>query len=97
MIKVYSVTLALGVLGLVIVILGGALSANTGGKVRDPGDMVGVKGKTILGAALGFSMAGMAAEFSPLDFSWQIALLIAFGGLVIGGLWVRYAVRQSDD
>ncbi len=97
MIKVYAITLAISVIGLIVLIIGSALSSNTDGKVRDPGDSIGGRGKVIFGAVLGFSMAGMAAEYSPLDLSWQVALLIALLGLVSGAFWTRYAIRQADS
>ena len=56
----------------------------------------GLGGKLLVGAAVGFGMGGMSAEFSPLDLSWPVALVIA---LVAAGLsisWVRYAVAESD-
>lgn len=97
MIKVYAITLTLGVLGLLIVIVGGALADNTGGKVSDPGEWMGLRGKMILGGGLGFAMGGMAGEYSPLDFTWQVSLLIALGALIVGVFWVRYALDQASE
>lgn len=96
MVKVYAVTLALGVVGLLVVILGGAFATNVGREDRDPGERFGLTGKVVLGALLGFGMGGMAAEFSPLDLSWPVALVIAVAAAGGAAVWVRYAVAQAE-
>lgn len=96
MVKVYAVVLVLGIVGLLIYILGGAFAENLGREDKGPDTRFGLGGKLVVGAAVGFGMGGMSAEFSPLDLSWPVALVIA---LVAGGLsvlWVRYAVAASD-
>ena len=96
MVKVYAVSLVIGIIGLLVVIMGGAFAENVGHPERDPGVRFGTSGKAIVGALVGFGMGGMSAEFSPLDFTWPVSLLIA---LVAGGLsvlWVRYAVAQAE-
>jgi hypothetical protein len=95
MVKVYAIALVIGLLGLLIVILGGAFADNVGRPDRDPGEWLGTWGKTLIGAVLGFGMGGLSAEFSPLDLSWQIALLIAFGAAAASIFWVRYSVSRS--
>lgn len=95
MVKVYAVVLVLGIVGLLVMILGGAFAENLNKPERDPGVRFGVKGKLGVGAAVGFGMGGMSAEFSPLDFSWPIALVIAIGAAGLSMLWVRYAVGQE--
>lgn len=97
MIKVYAVLLVLGFIAILIIVMGGALAENLGRSDRDPGEVIGDKGRSVVGSVLGFSMGGMAAEFSPLDFSWQVALIIALVAGVIGALWVRYATRLSNE
>jgi hypothetical protein len=96
MIKVYAVALSIGVIGLIIVILGGALAENLGRPDRDPGALLGETGRIGLGAILGFGMGGMAAEFSPLGLGWQVSLVIALGATVVSALWVRYSMRRSE-
>ena len=91
MIKVYAVILAISLVGLIVVILGSALSASSDTRFSNPRDRLGRRGRIALGALLGFSMGGMAAEFSPLDLSWQVALLFALVGLGLGVIWTRYA------
>lgn len=95
MVKVYAVTLALGIIGLVLVILGGSLAENLGRHEKDPGERIGMLGKSIIGGMAGFGMGGMSAEFSPLGFNWQVSLLIAIGAAGIAVVWVRYSARQA--
>ena len=96
MVKVYAVTLVLGIVGLLIVIVGGAFAENVGRPERDPGERIGLRGKGIIGALVGFGMGGLSAEFSPLDLSWQVALLLAAVAAGLSALWVRYAVNQAE-
>jgi hypothetical protein len=95
-IKVYAVALAIGLVALIVVILGGALAENLGRDDRDPGRAMGARGKAALGAVLGFGMGGMASEFSPIGFSWQVSLLIAVAAAVLGALWVGHSLRRSQ-
>lgn len=94
-VKIYAVILVTGIVGLIVLLLGGALAENTGHPERDPGARIGLTGKSLIGAAVGFGMAGMSAEFSPLDFSWQVGLLIACVAAGLSVLWVRYAAREA--
>ena len=97
MVKVYSISLAIGVLGLLVVILGGAFAENLGRPEKDPGDKIGLGGRMAIGALVGFGMAGLSAEFAPLDFTWQVALLLGVLGGVGAALWVGYASRSVQD
>ncbi len=96
MIKVYAITLVLGVLGLIVAIFGNALAENVGRPSFDPLNRFGLVGKTIVAAVAGFGMGGMSAEFSPLDFSWQVSLLLALVAAGLSILWVRYAVTRAE-
>lgn len=96
MVKVYAVVLVLGIIGLLVYILGGALAENLGKEDRGPDARFGLGGKFVVGAAVGFGMGGMSAEFSPLNFSWPVALVIALVAAGLASLWVRYAVGQTD-
>lgn len=96
MIKVYAVVLVIGILGLLLVIFGGAFAENVARPDRDPGERLGVKGKMAVGAMVGFGMGGMSAEFSPLDFSWQLSLGLAVVASAVSALWVRYSVRNAE-
>ncbi len=97
MVKVYAVALALGIVGLIVIILGGAFAENLGHPDRDPGERFGLAGKILVGGLVGFGMGGMSAEFSPLDFSWQISVLLDLGAAALAVVWVRYSVTQVDS
>ena len=86
MIKVYAIALAVGAAALVGVILWASLPGKEGPKTS---------ARMGLGALLGFGMGGMAAEYSPLDISWPIALLLAVLAAVASVAWVRYATRHE--
>lgn len=96
MVKVYAIALVLGVLGLLVFIVGGAFAENVGREDRDPGRRFGTTGKMTVGGLVGFGMGGMSAEFSPLDLSWPVALIIALVATGLAVLWVRFAVRQNE-
>ena len=96
MVKVYSISLALGVVGLLIVILGGALVDGSGYDQRDPNRRLGASGRAGIGGLVGFGMGGLSAEFSTLDLSWPGALAIAFVGLIAGGLWAWRSSRSGS-
>lgn len=96
MVKFYSIALALGVIGLIVVILGGAFAENVDREEKDPGRRIGSGGRAAIGALIGFGMAGLSAEFSTLDLSWQVALLIAVVGAAAGALWAWYASRHES-
>jgi len=94
MVKVYAVALAVGVVGLVVLVLGGAFAANVGREDADPGERWGRAGKSVVGAMLGFGMGGMSAEFAPIEIAWPAALAIALVAAALSVFWVRYAIRQ---
>lgn len=97
MVKVYAVVLGLGFVALVILLMGSTLAGNVDKPERDPNTRIGTTGRALVGATLGFGMGGMAGEFSPMDLSWPIALVLAIAGAAIGGLWVRYSDRVAAD
>lgn len=97
MVAVYSISLVVGLVGLLWVILGGSLAENLDRPESDPGERLGVSGRSVVGAISGFGMGGLAAEFSPLDFGWPIALVLALVGAVVGVVWVRHAAGQAGS
>lgn len=92
MVKVYAVVLVLGIVGLVVYIMGGALAESREGEA---GETRSFLRKEMIAAALGFGMGGMSAEFSPFDLSWPIALIIALGAAGLSVAWVRYAATPT--
>lgn len=95
MVKVYAVSLLVGLAGLVTVIYVGALLENLGREHLDPGRRLGPAGRMVVGALTGFGMAGLSAEFSPLDLAWPVALGLALVGAVVAALWVRHAAKDD--
>lgn len=95
MVKVYAIALAAGLLGLVVVIVGGAFAESQGRPLSDPGEKLGPAGKTVIGALAGFGMGGLSAEFSPIDLTWQSALVVAVAAAVLSILWVRYSLSRT--
>jgi hypothetical protein len=96
MIKVYAISLVLGVLALVVVVFGGAIAANVGRTEREPGRVIGLLGRIVVGCLLGFGMGGLAAEFSTMDLSWPSSLAFAILGAALGGLWAWWATRDGS-
>ena len=88
---VYASALAVGFVALLVIVMGGTLAENLGRANRDPGVRMGQGGRLLVGGVLGFGIGGMAAEFSPLDFTWPVSLVIASVAAFLGVLWVRYA------
>jgi hypothetical protein len=95
MVVVYAFSLALGFVALLVIVMGGTLTENLGRDDRDPGVRIGQRGRFVVGGVLGFGIGGMAAEFSPLDFTWPIALVAACLAALLGLLWVRYATGSD--
>lgn len=82
MVKVYAIALVVGVVGLVAAVISGGLASK---------DRLGLRTKMVVGAVVAFGMAGMSAEFAPVDLSWPVALVVAAVAGVAGAFWVRYA------
>ena len=95
MVKIYSLALAVGILGLLLVILGSAISDDD--PDRDPSRRLGPTGKGIIGALVGLGAGGLAAEFSPWDLSWQVSLLIALAASIASWFWVRFSLAQAES
>ena len=96
MVKVYAVALAVGVVGLLIVVLGGVLAVNRGRAEADPGERAGMAGKSVVGGLFGFGMGGMSAEFAPIDLVWPVALAIALVAAGLAVFWVRFVTRHLE-
>lgn len=96
MVKVYAGALVVGLVGLLLVVLGGALADNLRRPERDPGSRLGSRGKMAIGAVIGFGMGGLSAEFSPLDLEWPLALALAVVAAVGALVWVRFSVGVAE-
>jgi hypothetical protein len=96
MVKVYALALAVGVIGLLVVILGGAFAENLGRDEADPAKRLGRTGRAVIGGLVGLGMAGRSAEYAPLDMKWAVALLLALIGAMGGALWGYYGAGMAD-
>ncbi len=97
MVKVYALALVLGVVGLLAVILGGAFAENLGRDEADPGKRLGKTGRAVIGGLVGLGMAGLSAEYAPLDLERLVALLLAVAGGTGGALWGYYGAGMADS
>lgn len=80
MIKVYAVTLIAGLVALIAWIFATVLASNLERPRFDPESRLGISGRRVVAAAVGFGMAGMSAEYSPLGIAWPLALVLALAG-----------------
>jgi hypothetical protein len=81
MVKVYAIVLAVGV----VLLITWVFAAYVGGSVPawrrfDPEENFGKTGRRVVAGMVGFGLAGMSAEFSPLELSWPVALILAVIG-----------------
>jgi hypothetical protein len=96
MVKVYAITLSLGVLSLIAWIILRALVTNLPSWPDrfDPETRYGITGRRVVAGITAFGLAGMSAEFSPRDISWPLALVLALLG---AGAAVWYAGWSRGD
>lgn len=92
MVRVYAIVLIVGLLALIAWILIHAVASTPGSRLPDPETRFGVPGRRLVAGLVGFSMAGLSAEFSPRDIGWPLALLLAILG---GGVLAWYAGRPE--
>ena len=97
MVKVYAIALVVGIVGLLVVIIGGSLAENLGRGGSDPGRKLGKPGRAVIGGLVGFGMAGMSAEFSPLGLEWSSSLLLSLLGAAAGGIWGFYGPGVTES
>lgn len=94
MVKVYAVVLVVGLVALLGWIFTRSLAVNVGRSGVDPEARFGVGGRRVVAGTVGFGMAGMSAEFSPLGIPWPLALVLALAG---AGAAVWYAGRVDTE
>jgi len=95
MVKVYAVVLSAGVVALIAWIFARSYAVNTERTSFDPEHRLGIPGRRVVAGMVGFGMAGMSAEFSPLDLSWPVALLLAVAGSAAAAWYAGWA--SGDD
>lgn len=83
MVRIYAVVLVLGLTALVVWILAHTVFSGSTREGLDPEERFGVAGRRVVAGLVGFSMAGLSAEFSPRDISWPVALILAVIGAAV--------------
>lgn len=98
MVKIYAVVLVLAITVL-LAWIGTHVLAQGGERDRfDPEERFGIPGRRVVAGAMGFSLAGMSAEFSPRDLSWPVALMLAIiGGAVMAWYSGRAVFNGEPD
>ncbi|MEX1043244.1 MAG: hypothetical protein WD532_01870 [Acidimicrobiia bacterium] len=97
MIRVYAIVLVVGVVALIAWIFMTVLAGNLQRPTADPEARFGVPGRRVVAVAVGFGMAGMSAEYSPLDIRWPLALLLAvIGGSAAGWYAGRVGIESEE-
>ncbi|HLT95348.1 MAG TPA: hypothetical protein VK070_01050 [Acidimicrobiia bacterium] len=97
MVKVYAVVLVVGVFALIAWIVARAFAVNIDRDSIDPEQRFGIPGRRIVAAMVGFGMAGMSAEFSPLDISWPVASVLAVLGGAAAAWYAGWVGSDEDD
>ncbi|HJR92842.1 MAG TPA: hypothetical protein VJ938_10410 [Acidimicrobiia bacterium] len=97
MVKVYAVALVVGVVALLGWIMMRTLSANIDRASIDPEQRLGLMGRRVVAALVGFGIGGMSAEFSPRDLSWPFALVLAILGAGAAAWYAGWVDREDED
>lgn len=94
MVAVYTIATVAGFVALVGWIL---IHAGGEGSRYDPEERLGSTGRRAVSAVLGFGLAGLSAEFSPLSIPWPVAFVLAVvGGVAMAVIAHRLAASVSD-
>lgn len=96
MIKVYAVVLIAGIVALLAWVFSTVLAGSLDRTSLDPEDRFGIAGRRVVAAAVGFGMAGMSAEFSPLDLSWPIASVLAVAGASVAAWYAGKVGLEAE-
>jgi hypothetical protein len=92
-VKVYAVSLTLGVFGLVAWIF--SVYVGSEREHLDPDRRFGLTGRRVVAALVGLGIAGLSAEFSPRDFSWPVSLILALVGATVAAWYAGWAARHE--
>lgn len=95
MVKVYAIVLVVGIVALIAWIFVRSYAVNTDRTSFDPEHRFGISGRRGVAGLVGFGMAGMSAEFSPLDISWPVALILAVTGSAAAAWYAGWAVGEE--
>jgi len=96
-VKIYAVSLVVGMLALVIWVMAKAFSENIDRPSFDPELRFGLAGRRIVAAMVGLGMAGLSAEFSPREIPWPLALLLALAGATAAAWYAGWVDREPDS
>lgn len=97
MVKVYAIVLAMSVVLLIAWIFATYLGGNVAAWKRfDPEERLGKPGRRVVAGFVGFGMAGMSAEFSPLDLSWPVGLVLAVVGATALAFYATWVDRPAS-
>lgn len=97
MVKVYAVVLVVGLAALIGWIFARSLAVNVDRPGIDPERRWGVPGRRLVAGAVGFGMAGMSAEFSPLDLAWPVALVLALAGAAAAAWYAGWVGTGEEE
>ncbi len=97
MVKIYAVVLIAGIVALIAWIFVRSYAVNTERTSFDPEHRLGIPGRRVVAGMVGFGMAGMSAEFSPLDLSWPVALLLATAGSAAAAWYAGWGADEPAD
>lgn len=96
MVAVYAIVLSLGVVGLLLWVGARSLAVNVPAWAGvDPEGRLGLRGRRLIAAMVGFGLGGMSAEFSPRDLSWPLALALALAAAAVAA-WYSGWVDRAD-
>jgi hypothetical protein len=93
-IPVYAIALLAGAVGLIGWIFARSYALNVDRPGLDPEERFGTAGRRVVAGLVGFGMAGMSAEFSPLGIPTLGALALALAG---AGATVWWAGWMTGD
>lgn len=96
-VKVYAIVLVIGVAALLAWVMTSAFATNIERPSIDPEVRLGVGGRRMVAAMVGFGMAGMSAEFSPRGISWPLALVLAVAGAAAAAWYAGWVDRDTSE
>ncbi|MFO7549099.1 MAG: hypothetical protein R6X29_09565 [Acidimicrobiia bacterium] len=97
MIPVYAGALLAGALGLVAWIFARSYALNVDRPALDPEERFGTAGRRVVAGLVGFGMAGMSAEFSPLGVPTWGAVVLALAGAGAAIWWAGWMTGDEPD
>lgn len=97
MIPVYAISLVAGAVALIAWIFARSYAVNVGRTDIDPEVRLCVAGRRVVAGLVGFGMAGMSAEFSPLDIPTAVAVGLALAGAAAAVWWAGWMTGDGGE